>query len=264
MIFFYYRTKMNRRTFGKALAVMMGAVAFCPEALAAQKDITLDVYIDKIKGDALSASYYKKDHGVFKPIFDKVVDFYSEYFSMGINYRQGKVDEKLIKKNQIAFQYTTLNSLLNEPRKMIYSFGGKELIDELESEIQRAIKEQNWTYKQAESEIFGYMNRVLKQAVSGEGGFGSRIVNRAWMFPSKTHNEKAESAEELINAYAFVAVHEIGHALGLDHPKGQGFYSEFGQNNFMNPKQRFRDVLDFNLTFHHKQAENIRERLDLK
>ena len=108
--------------------------------------------------------------------------------------------------------------------------------------------------------IFKNVKKGVSAQFSGEGGFGSSIAHRAWIFPSKVHDQ-AKNNEELTNAYAFLMSHEIGHTLGLAHPQGRGTFSQYGERNIMNSVPELRNVFSFNFEIHSNQVQQIKEYL---
>jgi hypothetical protein len=194
-------------------------------------------------------------------VYNKVRDFYSNDFDIKIDLREEQeVNERKLDRNHVAVEYTTMDEMLNNPRDVLYAFGGQEFMDGLEAEIKRAQKAEGWDYKTAEAEIFSTLKEGMNKTFSGEGGFGSKISHRAWILPSKTY-DRARNDEELVNAYAFSVAHEIGHVLSLEHPIGSGFFSEYGQHNFMNPTGELKDIFSFNFDIHPDQVRQIKQYL---
>ena len=215
-------------------------------------------HVHKIPGDKLSDSFHKsEDCGLWKPIADKVNEFYSDNFDFEFRLQENaSANNRKLDRNQIAFEYVELDNLLKEPRPILYAFGGQELIDLLESEIINAQKLEGWNYKAAENAVFGTLRGGIRETFGKGGGFGSKRTHQAWVFPSKKY-EKAMDDGELINAYAFSACHEIGHTFGLEHPRISRFTNPHEQPNFMNPKQILGDVFTFNYRLDPNQVRQI-------
>ena len=254
---------MRRKEFLKSFGLIVSSIALSPvEVLAHEGRIVLGGYVHKIVGDTLSDSFHNNaDHGLWVPIYNKVKDFYSKELEVEVILnKESEVNKEWLNRSNISVEYTTLDNILKSPREVLYSFGGKELIDELEVEIKRAQKEKNLDYKTAEAEILTTIREGVRREIGSEGGVGSKIAHRAWVFPSKTF-DVVNNNEELVNAYAHSICHEVGHALSLEHPKGKGIYFEYGQINFMNPIHTLKNVFSFNFDIHPNQVRQINDYL---
>jgi hypothetical protein len=264
---------ITRRSFLKSFGPGCAAIA-CGDPINAiayptKEKITVDAYVDKIEGDKLSESFYKNSrHGLWVPIAGGVKRIYSPHFDVEVNLKDGEVDRNGLGANHLALQYSRREALIKDPKRLVrYLLGdAKEFDRAIEKDILTMQKTREIDYTRAEKLVLQKVGEAIMPVLKEKGilmddvcGEYSKKSKDIFVFHSDTFN-MAPTDEQFCNAYAFVASHEIGHALSLEESKWEDL-REGEPHDVMCTKQNLRDIFLLNFALRPSQIKQIRQHL---
>ena len=230
-------------------------VLFLSQSLAAQKTKNLENDFTKIKRilliDKLTVENVQEGAGIEKrlknelftlEVLKKVYDFYKNVFGSGYDNIFSN------KRKKFNIRFTTQEDLkkiyrkdpmllindLGEDMQKSLKVGYERSYKKMMEENRRLVEKKEITQKELDLQVKNELADILWDGFLKDnlpGGWTSRSSNTIFIFelPSKIF-ETIKTDNDLINTYAFMIAHEMGHLFGhLKHPEP----NEYGERNLM-------------------------------